>query len=188
MLPGPQPTSSSRIPGASDGRMKAAASSAVRRPCWATVAGAWPCVYFSCRSGSLAMRERSSGAIEGLVTLDRHAMAVAALRIVVPHRVVLHAAVVPEGHRVDLPAEATVELRRLDVAVEELQHGITLRALELHDAGGEAPVDIERLAPGDRVRAHHRMLGLGEHLPGVVHAVAPAVDVLALVHGGQRLE
>src|SRR5678815_904676 len=149
MLPGPHPTSSRRMPGRSDGSRKAAASSAVRRPCCRTVAGAWPCVYVSCRSGSAG--KSGLGAIEGRVTLDRHAMAVAALRIVVPHRVVLHAAVVPERDRVHLPAEPAVELRRLDVAVEELQHRVALRPRELLDARGEAAVDVERLAAGDGV-------------------------------------
>src|SRR5262245_7844456 len=133
-------------------------------------------------------RARGSGSIEGRVALDRHAMAVPALREVVPHRVVLHATVVPERHRVRLPAEAAVELRRLHVAEEELQDRLALWPRQLLDARGEATVDEEPLAPGDGMRADHGMLGPGEDLAGVVDAVAAPVDVLARVHGGQRLQ
>ena len=43
---------------------------------------------------------------ERFVALDRHAVAVATLREIIPHRVVLDAAVVPERDRVRFPAEA----------------------------------------------------------------------------------
>src|SRR5215831_17477687 len=55
-----------------------------------------------------------SGAVEGLIPSDRHAMSVPTLRKVVPHGVMLDAAVVPEGDGALLPAEAALELRRLD--------------------------------------------------------------------------
>src|SRR6266542_3376733 len=100
---------------------------------------------------------------------------------VIPHGVVLHAPVVPERDGALLPAEAAVELRRLDVAEEELQHGIALRARHLHDARGESAVHEEGLPARYRMRADDRMLRLGEDLVLLLHAVAAAVHVLALV-------
>src|SRR5215813_3774207 len=102
-----------------------------------------------------------SGTEEGLVAPDRDAMPVATLREVVPHGVVLDAAVVPEGDGALLPAEAALELGRLHVAKEELEHGVALRARELHDARGEAAVHEERLSPGDGMSADDGVLGLG---------------------------
>src|SRR5262249_57976097 len=61
MLPGPQPTSRSRMPGRRCGRRNAAASSAVRCACCRKVAGAWPWVYFSWRTGSGGMGRLSCG-------------------------------------------------------------------------------------------------------------------------------
>src|SRR5262245_5379445 len=115
-------------------------------------------------------------------------MAVPPLRIVVPHGVVLDAAVVPEGDGALLPAEAALELRRLHVAEEELEHGVALRPLELDDARGEAAVHEEGLAAGNGMGADHRVLCLGEDAALVLHAVAAAVHVLALVERGAVLE
>src|SRR5215470_7899378 len=129
-----------------------------------------------------------SGSVEGLVPPNRHAMSVPTLREVVPHGVVLDAAVVPEGDGALLPAEAALELRRLHVAEEELEHGVALRARELHDAGGEATVHEERLPAGDGMSADEGVLGLGEHLALVLHAVAAAVHVLAFVERGAVFE
>src|SRR5215470_7420655 len=108
-------------------------------------------------------------------------MSVPPLRKVVPHGVMLDAAVVPEGDGALLPAEAALELRRLHVAEEELEHGVALRARELHDARGEAAVHEERLPAGDRMSADDGMLRLGEYLALVLHAIAAAVYVLAFV-------
>src|SRR2546422_9384772 len=112
-------------------------------------------------------------------------MPVAPLRIVVPHRVVLDAAVVPERDRAHLPPEAALELRRLDVAIEELQERVALGLRELDDPGGEPRVNVERLASRHGMRAHDGMLGLRKHLALVLHAVAPAIDVLTLVARGE---
>src|SRR5438034_6352698 len=96
--------------------------------------------------------------VKRLVALDRHTMPVSALWEVVPHRMMLHAAVVSERDRVHLPAEAALELRRLDVAAEELQHGVALGPLELHDPRREPAVDVESLPARHGVRSHDRML------------------------------
>src|SRR5262244_3360531 len=129
-----------------------------------------------------------SGTEEGLVAPDRHAMSVPTLREVVPHGVVLDAAVVPEGDGALLPAEAALKLRRLHVAEEELEHGVALRPLELDDARGEATVHEEGLAAGDGMGADGRVLRLGKDAALVLHAVAAAVHVLALVKRGAVLE
>ena len=73
MLPGPQPTSSSVIPAFNSGRRNAAASSAVRRPCWRTVAWAWPCVYVSCVTCEAAGEE--SGLFGELMLASNHSEA-----------------------------------------------------------------------------------------------------------------
>src|SRR5712692_6745330 len=128
------------------------------------------------------------GPIKRCVALDRHTMAVTALWEVVPHRMMLDAAVVPERDRVHLPAEPALELRRLDVTIEELEQRVALGPLELHDLRGEAAVDVEPLLARHGVRANDGMLGFRERLALVVDAVAATIDVLALVHRGQRLE
>src|SRR5215813_12022988 len=110
------------------------------------------------------------------------------LRIVVPHGVVLDEAVVPEGDGALLPAEPTVELGRLHVTEEELEHGVALRPLELHDVRGEAAVHEESLAAGHGMGADDRVLSLGKDAALVLHAVAAAVDVLAFVECGAVLE
>src|SRR3954454_14999737 len=89
--------------------------------------------------------------VKRAVALDCDAVAVAALRVIVPHRVVQGAAIVPERDRVRLPAEAAVEFRRLGVAVQHLQEGVAFEAAQALDRGGEVRVDEQRLAAGDRV-------------------------------------
>src|ERR1051326_8124136 len=126
--------------------------------------------------------------VKRLVALDRHAMTVAALGEVVPHGVVLDAAVVPERDRVHAPAEAALELGRLDVLVEHLEHRRALGLLELRDPRREPAIDVERLLAGHGMRAHDRMLRARKDLALVLHAVAAAIDVLAVVDRGQRLE
>ena len=74
--------------------------------------------------------------------------------------------------------------------VEVAEDPLALVAGDAEDAGGEALVDIQRAAPGDRVGADHRVLGarvagfvgdalLGEH---------PAIDMLPVMQGGQPVQ
>src|SRR5262245_21305381 len=81
---------------------------------------------------------------------------------------VLNTPVVPEGDGVRLPLEPAGQLWRLHVLIEHLKYRGTFVALQAHYAGGETPVDVERLATGHGMGAHDRMLRLGERLALVV--------------------
>ena len=79
--------------------------------------------------------------------------------VVVVDRVVLGAAVVPEGERADFPVEAAGELRLHLVAEEVVEERRAFLLGHAAEADGVAEVDVERLASGLGMRAHHRMLG-----------------------------
>src|SRR5215213_1401247 len=96
-------------------------------------------------------------------------------------------AIVPEGDRVGLPGEAALEFRRLAVAVEHLQERIALALVQAHDVRGEVAIDVERLAAGDGMRAHHRMLVPGEAALLRLLAEAAAIDLRAVMDGRQAL-
>src|SRR6478672_2686903 len=91
------------------------------------------------------------------VALHRDPVAGAGVRPVIPHRVVLDAAIVPERDRVLAPAKAALEQRVGHMLVKVAQDAGALVARDVVDVARKALVDIERLAPGDRVRAHDRM-------------------------------
>ena len=129
-----------------------------------------------------------SGTVNGPLALDGDAQAAAALRVVVPQGVVLGAAVVPERHRAGLPAEAALQFRRLHQAKEHLQHCVALVLFELQDAAREDAIDEQRLAPADRMRADHRMLGRGIRRRLLHPLVATAIRGLAVVQRGHAFQ
>src|SRR6266581_8910478 len=98
------------------------------------------------------------GALRRLAAGQGDAMHYAPMAVVVVDGIVLAAAVVPERERAGAPLEAAGEFRLHLVAEQELQQR---RALFLGHAGkarGVRGVDIQRLAPGLRMRAHHGVL------------------------------
>src|SRR5580658_2407716 len=70
----------------------------------------------------------------------------------------LRGSVIPKCDRSGLPFEAAVKSRILDVPVQHFEQRIAFSALQLRDFGREPAIDIQRLTPGYRMRAHHRML------------------------------
>src|SRR4029079_7179406 len=95
------------------------------------------------------------------IALDGDAVAGAGVGPVVTHRLVRYAAVDPERDRVLAPAEAALEQRVGHVLVEIVQDAGALVARDAVDIAGEPLVDVERPAPRDGVRAHHRVVGVG---------------------------
>src|SRR6516164_3455675 len=111
----------------------------------------------------------------GLVADDRGALHLPDGWVVVLDGVVLGAAVVPDGEAVRRPAPAhlVVGNRRLaDEVVEQVARARgevdpvphVLGRVEVDEMGGE-PVDEQDLLAGLRVRAHDRVLGVGESFP-----------------------
>src|SRR6185436_6924088 len=102
-------------------------------------------------------------------------------------RMMLGGAVVPEGDRVRPPREAALELRRLAMAVQHLQQSVALVPAQADDVRREVAVDIERLAAGHRMSAHHRVLVAREATLLGLLAEAAAIDLGAVMHRGQSL-
>src|SRR5262245_43551573 len=92
-------------------------------------------------------------------TFDRHAAPLALVRPVVPDGVMHHAAVVPERNVVLRPSETNLKVDLLAVIEEKREQRVAFSLRQLVDAGRERAVDEERLAPGFRMRADHRMRG-----------------------------
>lgn len=83
--------------------------------------------------------------------------------------------VVPQRHRALLPLDAHLQVLGVrDVLEQQFQEGVRLFVLEADDPLREPGVDIERLLPGRRVHAHHRVLRLDRLAPHVL-AVAPGI-------------
>ena len=74
--------------------------------------------------------------------------------------------IVPERHRAGLPFEAALVFGCLGVIAQHRQQRVAFVAVQFLDVGGEAAIDVERPAPGFRVRANHRTLRAREHLTG----------------------
>src|SRR5713101_4902973 len=81
----------------------------------------------------------------------------AAMPMVVIDRVVLGRAVVPKGERSGRPAKATGEFRPHLVAEEKIEERRAFRLAHAFETNRVGGIDIERLAPGLRMRANHRM-------------------------------
>ena len=80
--------------------------------------------------------------------------------VIVVDRIVLRAAIVPQRDRARLPAEAAGEFRARRMLGEQIvqQRRAFLRRHVL-EAQRVPAIDVERLAAGLGMRAHHRMLG-----------------------------
>src|SRR5262249_27291888 len=115
--------------------------------------------------------------LDRVVAFDGDPVARAGVWPVVPHRVVLDAAVVPERDRVLLPAEAALEQWVGHVLEQVSQDAVALVARNAVDIPGEALVDVERLAAGHRMGAHHRVVGMGVALL----VLDPVIGVLAAI-------
>src|SRR5256885_13135996 len=74
------------------------------------------------------------------------------------------------------------------MAVQHLQNRIAFEAVKTVDPGREVAVDEERFAPGDRVGAYDRMLGLRKALFGSGVAEPATIDRLAVMDRGQPLD
>src|SRR5256885_6737933 len=83
----------------------------------------------------------------------------AALSMIVVDRIVQGGAIVPEGERARRPAEAAGEFRPHLMTEKEIEQRRALRLAHPLEASGVRNVDVERLAPGFRMRADDRMLG-----------------------------
>src|SRR6266404_138978 len=138
-------------------------------------------------SASFVYRPLCSRPIKRLVSLHRDAIAQPLVGEIIPHGMMHRGAVVPEGDRVGLPDEAALELRCLGMAIEHLEQRLALMTLETDDAGGEIAVHIKRLAPGYRMSAHHRMLVAWKAAGFGRVAEAAAIDLGAVMHGGEAL-
>jgi len=131
---------------------------------------------------------RRAGPVEWPLTLDCDPVALALVGPVVPQGEMLGAAVVPKGDGVLGPAEAHLKFRPLLMAVEKIQQRLAFGGFQSVDAGGEAGVHIRRLTARLGMGAHHRMLGAGIDLAGVVDPafrVAATVEVLGFVRRGE---
>src|SRR5207302_2766321 len=93
-----------------------------------------------------------------LVAGERQAMHDAAEAVEVVDGVVQCAAIVPHGKRADLPVEAAGELGPRLVPVEEVEDRRALLFRHVLEAQGVGDIDVERLAPGLGMGAHHRVL------------------------------
>ena len=102
-------------------------------------------------------RHPAPPASERPVAADGDAVHDAALGVV-RDRVVLRHAVVPDGEIALPPAEADLELRHAGVLEQVAEHRVALLAGDAEEALGEALVDEQRLAAGDRMGAHDGML------------------------------
>ena len=81
----------------------------------------------------------------------------APLRQVIGVGVVLGDAVIPNSHVVRLPAPAHLKVRFSDVSKQEAEQRLALFLRHVDDAGSKALIDKQRLLPGHRMGAHHRM-------------------------------
>ena len=97
-----------------------------------------------------------------LVAGDGAAMAVAALRVVIPQRQMLGAAIVPERDRAGAPSEAALKFGIFEVPEEHLENCVALALLQLHDSSGEHPIHVKCLASRLRMSPYHRMLRVRE--------------------------
>ena len=84
----------------------------------------------------------------------------AALAVVVVDRAVLGAAVVPERQRARRPAHAAGELGPRLLRLQEFDQRRALLLAHVAKADGVAAADVQGLAPGLRMGARHRVLGL----------------------------
>ena len=89
-----------------------------------------------------------------VVAGDGAAMAVAALRVVIPRRQMLGAAIVPERDRAWAPSEAALKFGIFEVPEEHLENCVALAVLQLHDSSGEHPIHVKlpcALSPDESV-------------------------------------
>src|SRR5215467_2893754 len=122
------------------------------------------------------------------VTGDGNAMAVTALRIVIPQRQMLGAAIVPKRDRAGAPVEAALEFGIFDVPEEHLENRVALALLQLHDSSGEHPIHVNSLAPGLRMSPYHRMLRARECFSTTWSGTAAFVVARTVVDGGQAVQ
>src|ERR1043165_7118753 len=99
---------------------------------------------------------------------NRDPVHAAALARVIIERAVLGAAIVPDRQRTDLPAEAAGVLGLDRVRAQEIDDRTRLGRLETRERL-RVVADVDRLAPGLRVRAHDRVRGLGLQVAGIAH-------------------
>ena len=85
--------------------------------------------------------------------------------------------------------ETALELRAFDVGEQHLQNRIAFAFGQLRDARRERVVHEQRLAPADGMGANHGVLAARIGLARIViRAIAPAVDMLAVVYGAHAVQ
>jgi len=127
-----------------------------------------------------------SRSIKWPFAFDRHALAAAAVGVVVPERKMQGAAIIPKGHRAGAPLEATLKFRTFGLLEQHLKQGVAFGFFEADDAGCENAVYEERLLAADRMGADDWMFRAGVGFARVIFAVliAAAIPWLAVVEGG----
>ena len=115
--------------------------------------------------------------------MNRDAIPVTRLWVVIPDREVLCTAVIPKRDRVDAPPESTLEVGFGTVLKEEREQGVAFGDRKFLDPRRKAFVYVECLSSGRRMRADYWVLR--SWVLTVAHgpaAVTVAVVLVSFVH------
>src|SRR5262245_21846421 len=110
-------------------------------------------------TSSLTIAFGKNGALCSAGLFARHGRAIqlAAMTLIIVIRLVHAQSVVPGHQHIRFPAEPAAEGRLRDVLAEIAQDRRGLLSFHALDADRVRRVDVQRLLPAFRMRAHHRM-------------------------------
>src|SRR5713101_3052096 len=108
-------------------------------------------IWIPAYAGMSAKCERALARARPLGAFDKHPIARAHVRPIVPDRIMLGAAIVPECDRMRRPAETHVPMRPRDMVVKEFQHAAAFSRRHFVNVTGELAIDEQCLAAAFRM-------------------------------------